>query len=78
MNNEQSTEIKVLLQYLESFLPADDTDTDVILKSSQDIQDDLADMIEISLADITKEMLECCYHIEVDADNKPKWRMMRN
>lgn len=78
MNNEQSTEIKVLLQYLESFLPADDTDTDVILKSSQDIQDDLSVMVDISLADISKEMLACQYRIEVDADNKPKWRMIRN
>lgn len=78
MNNEQSTEIKVLLQYLESFLPADETDTDVILKSSQDIQDDLSVMVDISLADISKEMLACQYRIEVDADNKPKWRMIRN
>ena len=78
MSNEQSTEIKVLLQYLEAFLPADDTDTDVILKSSQDIQDDLSVMVDISLGDISKEMLACHYRIEVDADNKPKWRMMRN
>ena len=51
MSEQQSTEIKVLLQYLVSFLPADDKDTDVILKSSQDIQDDLSVMVEISLGD---------------------------
>lgn len=78
MCEEQLTEIKVLLQYLESFLPADDKDTDVILKSSQDIQDDLSVMVDISLRDISKEMLACGYKIEVDADNKPKWRMVRN
>lgn len=77
MSDEQSTEIKVLLQYLESFLPADDTDEDVILKSSQDIQDDLSVMVEVSLGAISKEMLACGYHIEVDGDNKPKWRMIR-
>ena len=76
MSEQQSTEIKVLLQYLASFLPADDKDTDVILKSSQDIQDDLSVMVEISLGDISKEMLACGYKIEVDADDKPKWRMM--
>ena len=76
MNEQQSTEIKVLLQYLEAFLPADDTDSDVVLKSSQDIQDDLSVMVEISLGDISKEMLACGYKIEVDADDKPKWRMM--
>ena len=78
MSEQLSTEIKVLLQYLTSFLPADDMDTDVILKSSQDIQDDLSVMVEISLGDIYKEMLACNYKIEVDADNKPKWRMVRN
>lgn len=77
MSEERSTEMKVLLQYLEAFLPADDTDTDVILKSSQDIQDDLSEMIEVPIGDISKEMLACGYKMEVDADNRPKWRMVR-
>ena len=76
--SEQSTEVKVLIQYLEAFLPADDTDTDVLLKSSQDIQDDLSEMVEVSIGDISKEMLSCGYKIQVDADNKPKWRMIRD
>lgn len=78
MSNEQSTEIKILIEYLRAFLPADDNDTDVILKSSQDIQDDLSVMVEISLGDISKTMMDCRYQIEVDADCLPKWRMMRN
>lgn len=78
MSEKQSPEVQVLIEYLRAFLPADDTDTDVILKSSQDIQDDLSVMVDISLADISKEMLACQYRIEVDADNKPKWRMIRN
>ena len=78
MSEKQSPEVQVLIEYLRAFLPADDTDTDVILKSSQDIQDDLSVMVEISLGDISKEMLACGYKIEVDADDKPKWRMMRN
>ncbi len=77
MNNEQSTKVKILLEYMRAFLPADDNDKDVMLKSSQDIQDDLSDMVEVSIGDISKEMLSCGYKIEVDDDNKPKWRMMR-
>lgn len=77
MNNEQSTEVKILLEYMRAFLPADDNDKDVMLKSSQDIQDDLSNMVEVSIGDISKEMLSCGYKIEVDDDNKPKWRMMR-
>lgn len=77
MNNEQSTEVKILIEYMRAFLSADDSDKDVMLKSSQDIQDDLSEMIEVSIGDISKEMLSCGYKIEVDDDNKPKWRMMR-
>lgn len=78
MSEDLSTETRILIEYLHSFLPADEKDSNVILKSSQDIQDDLSVMVEISLGDISKEMLSCGYKIEVDADNKPKWRMIRN
>ena len=41
-------------------------------------EDDLSVMVEISLGDISKTMMDCRYQIEVDADCLPKWRMMRN
>ena len=78
MSEELKTEVMVLIHWLKSFLPADESDKDAILKSSQDIQDDLSEMVEISVTDISTEMLACGYHIVVDADDKPKWAMMRN
>ena len=49
----------------------------MLLKSTQDIQDDLSDMVELSLNDIASTMRDTGYHIHVDSDNRPKWMMMR-
>lgn len=51
--NQSRVEEYVLIEYLMAFLPADQPDGDgVLLKSTQDIQDDLSDMVELSLNDI--------------------------
>lgn len=72
-----SPEEQVLLEYLMAFLPADGDEENIMLKSSQDIQDDLSDMVEISINQITSVMRDTNYHIKVDADNRPKWMMLR-
>lgn len=73
-----SIEEDVLIQYLMSFLPAEDGEEGMILKSSQAIQDDLADMVEISLNQISSVMRDTGYKVKVDADLIPKWMMLRN
>ena len=55
--NQSRVEEYVLIEYLMAFLPADQPDgDDVLLKSTQDIQDDLSDMVELSLNDIASTM----------------------
>lgn len=77
-SNQSRVEEYVLIEYLMVFLPADQPDGDgVLLKSTQDIQDDLSDMVELSLNDIASTMRDTGYHIHVDSDNRPKWMMMR-
>lgn len=74
-----SVEEQVLIEYLIAFLPADQADREgIILKSTQDIQDDLSDMVELSLSDIASVMRDTGYHIHVDEDNRPRWMMVRN
>lgn len=74
-----SVEEQVLIEYLIAFLPADQADREgIILKSTQDIQDDLSDMVELSLSDIASVMRDTGYHIHVDEDNLPRWMMVRN
>jgi hypothetical protein len=78
-NNQErvSVEEDVLLQYLMSFLPADGNEDNIILKSTQAIQDDLADMVEISLNQISSVMRDTGYKVKVDEDLLPKWMMLR-
>ena len=78
-NKQIEAEKQVLIEYLEAFLSADRHDENgVILKTTQEIQDDLSDMVELSLNDIASMMRDTGYHVYVDEDNRPKWIMMRN
>lgn len=66
----------VLIEYLQTYLPAEKKDDDKILKTSQDIADDLSEMVELTLNQITTIMLDIGYHSIVDKDGRPKWMMM--
>lgn len=76
-NNQISIEEDILIQYLMSFLPADGNEENIMLKSTQNIQDDLADMVEISLNQISSVMRDTGYKVKVDEDLLPKWMMLR-
>lgn len=76
-DNQVSIEEDILIQYLMSFLPADGNEENVMLKSTQNIQDDLADMVEISLNQISSVMRDTGYKVKVDEDLLPKWMMLR-
>lgn len=66
----------VLIEYLQTYLPVEKKDDDKILKTSQDIADDLSEMVELTLNQITTIMLDIGYHSMVDKDGRPKWMMM--
>lgn len=66
---------RILLGYLEYYLPAFDQDKKVILKSSQDIADDLADIVELDINTIAEEMAPT-YQLRFDEGGTPKWAMM--
>lgn len=71
-----SSEEAILIEYLQTYLPTDKKDAGKILKTSQDIADDLAEMVELSLNQITSIMLDIGYHSMIDEDGRPKWMMM--
>lgn len=77
MENRVSIEEDVLIQYLMAFLPADGDEDNIVLKSTQSIQDDLSDMVEIGLNQISSVMRDTGYKIKVDEDCLPKWMMLR-
>lgn len=72
-----SVEEDVLIQYLMSFLPADGNEDNIILKTTQAIQDDLSEMVDLSLNQISSVMRDTGYKVKVDEDMLPKWMMLR-
>lgn len=76
-DNQVSIEEDILLEYLMAFLPADGDEENIMLKSTQNIQDDLADMVDISLNQISSMMRDTGYKVKVDEDSLPKWMMLR-
>ena len=67
----------ILIQYLGNYLPADDSENDIILKTSQDIADDLSTMAELELNGIAITMLETGYKTRLDEDGLVKWALSR-
>lgn len=66
----------VLAGYLQSFIPATGAEGDnLVLKTSQQIQDDLSTMVDITLNDIAEEMVSIGYKVKLDEDGLPKWMM---
>lgn len=75
-NETVSPEETILIEYLQTYLPADKKEKDVMLKTSQAIADDLAEMVELTLNQIASTMIDIGYHSIIDADGRPKWLMM--
>ena len=68
----------VLAGYLQSFIPATGVEGEnLVLKTSQQIQDDLSTMVDITLNDIAEEMVSIGYQVKLDEDGLPKWMMNR-
>ena len=66
----------VLAGYLQSFIPATGAEGEnLVLKTSQQIQDDLSTMVDITLNDIAEEMVSIGYKVKLDEDGLPKWKM---
>lgn len=49
----------------------------VIYKTSQQIQDELSDMAEISINDIAGTMVDLGYELVISPDGRPAWIMQR-
>lgn len=71
-----SPEEIILIEYLQTYLPADKKEKNVMLKTSQAIADDLAEMVELTLNQIASTMVDIGYHSIIDADGRSKWLMM--
>lgn len=70
--------IYILRQYLQAYRPAKGDEEHIIYKSTQDIQDELSDMIFLDLIDIASYLTVSGYKCSLDKGLHPRWMMILN
>ena len=68
----------VLEGYLKGWAPADAPGTGIMLKTSQDIADELDDMIAIDTVSVASIMSQLGFRVHYDADGPHGWMMRRD
>ena len=76
-NKKVEFDKQILYRYFQEYLPADKVTDDVIYKTSQQIQDELSDMAEISINDIARAVVVLGYELVIAPDGRPAWIMLR-
>lgn len=74
--NKQDPKNKIFCAYLQGNLPADLSDKNKVLKSSQEIVDDLADMIEVNINEVAEILANAGYIVVTGDDHLPRWAML--
>lgn len=67
----------ILIRYFQEYLPVDKEGENVIYKTSLQIQDELADMADISINQIAAAMVELGSSLAIAPDGRPAWMMLR-
>lgn len=67
----------ILIRYFQEYLPVEQESENVIYKTSQQIQDELSEMAEISINQIAATMVELQYKLTIGPDGRPAWMMLR-
>lgn len=67
----------ILIRYFQEYLPVEQESENVIYKTSQQIQDELSEMAEISINQIAATMVELKYKLTISPDGRPAWMMQR-
>lgn len=67
----------ILIRYFQEYLPVELESENVIYKTSQQIQDELSEMADISINQIAATMVELQYKLTIGPDGRPAWMMLR-
>lgn len=67
----------ILIRYFQEYLPVEQESENVIYKTSQQIQDELSEMAEISINQIAATMVELQYKLTIGPNGRPAWMMLR-
>ena len=75
MEEAVNFDVLVLRQYCEQWLPAKEVMENTVFKTSQQIQDELSEIVDMSINDITFDLLKQGYKIAINPEGKPAWIM---
>lgn len=67
----------ILIRYFQEYLPVERESENVIYKTSQQIQDELSEMADISINQIAATMVKLKYKLTIGPDGRPAWMMLR-
>ena len=67
----------ILYHFFKKSLPADKVTDDVIYKTSQQIQDELSEMADITINEIAETMVDLGYDLAISPEGRPSWIMLR-
>lgn len=67
----------ILIRYFQEYLPVERESENVIYKTSQQIQDELSEMADISINQIAATMVELRYKLTIGPDGRTAWMMLR-
>lgn len=77
MEEAVNFDVLVLRQYCEQWPPAKEVMDDTVFKTSQQIQDELSEIVDMSINDIACDLLNQGYKIAINPEGKPAWIMQR-
>lgn len=77
MEEAVNFDVLVLRQYCEQWPPAKEVMDDTVFKTSQQIQDELSEILDMSINDIACDLLNQGYKIAINPEGKPAWIMQR-
>lgn len=77
MENDTTTVVaeRILQQYLSRYAPAENTDTNIILRTSQDIVEELSEVMELTINEVANLLASQGYKIVHSKDGRIGWAM---
>lgn len=75
IDNRPNYRQQILIEYLQAYTPASPGDENIIYKSSQDIADELAEMVCLDTDEVSEKLVEMGFHTGLNAAGELRWML---
>ncbi len=75
--NKVNYKEQILIEYLQQYTPAERGEENIIYKSSQDIADELSEMVLLAPDEVSEKLISLGYHLGLDPALQLRWMMNR-